>query len=339
VTLKRLDEAFGHFFRRVREGAKEPGFPRFKSKNRFPGFGYKSHGDGFKFVPGENWKNGKLRLSGIGTMQARGAARTPGTIKRVDIMRKSDGWYASLVVECEPHREKGELECGMDWGVETLLTMAYGEDDYDAVANERFLRTGEDDLIEAQRALCRALRGKKSKTATKKRKLYAKWMRKIANKRKNKLHQVTTALVRKHKLIITEELNIENMTASAKGTVEEPGKNVAQKAGLNKSILDTAPGSLLRMLDYKAEEAGCQVVKLNTLKWRPSQTCPSCGCIHKKSLNERVHECKRCGFTASRDEAAALLMLRVGLKELGREPNPETILSQKPHPEPQAWVG
>ena len=66
---------------------------------------------------------------------------------------------------------------------------------------------------------------------------------------------------------------------------------------------------------------------------------PSCGCIHKKSLNERVHECKQCGFVASRDEAAALLMLRVGLKELGREPNPETILSQKPHPEPQAWVG
>ena len=94
VTLKRLDEAFGHFFRRVREGAEEPGFPRFKSKNRFPGFGYKSHGDGFKFVPGKNWKNGKLTLSGIGTMQARGEARTPGTIKRVDIMRKSDGWYA-----------------------------------------------------------------------------------------------------------------------------------------------------------------------------------------------------------------------------------------------------
>ena len=52
VTLKRLDEAFRHFFRRVKAG-KTPGFPRFKGRDRFPGFGFKSHGDGFRFTPGE----------------------------------------------------------------------------------------------------------------------------------------------------------------------------------------------------------------------------------------------------------------------------------------------
>jgi putative transposase len=71
VTLKRLDLAFAAFFRRVKEGAQEPGFPRFKGRDRFPGFGFKTHGDGFKFQPDEGWRHGKLRLSGIGTMRAR----------------------------------------------------------------------------------------------------------------------------------------------------------------------------------------------------------------------------------------------------------------------------
>jgi putative transposase len=89
VTLKRVDLALNAFFRRVREG-ETPGFPRFKLYDRFPGFGYKHHGDGFRFTPGKGWKHGKLRLSGVGTMQARGEARTPGKIVRADIMRKAE---------------------------------------------------------------------------------------------------------------------------------------------------------------------------------------------------------------------------------------------------------
>jgi len=95
VTLKRLDLAFKAFFRRV-EAGEEPGFPRFKA-NRFPGFGFKTHGDGFRFTPGKDWRHGKLRLSGVGEMTARGEARTPGRVVCCDIQRKVDGWYLSLV--------------------------------------------------------------------------------------------------------------------------------------------------------------------------------------------------------------------------------------------------
>ena len=119
VTLKRLDLSFDAFFRRVKEG-QAPGFPRFKSYDRFPGFGFKHHGDGFLFTPGPGWRNGRLRLSGIGTMSARGEARTPGKVISADIMRKVDGWFLSLVIECEPHRECGDREAGLDWGVETF---------------------------------------------------------------------------------------------------------------------------------------------------------------------------------------------------------------------------
>ena len=59
VTLKRLDLAFGHFCRRGKAG-ETPGFPRFKGRARFPGFGFKTHGDGFRFEPGANWRHGKL---------------------------------------------------------------------------------------------------------------------------------------------------------------------------------------------------------------------------------------------------------------------------------------
>jgi putative transposase len=118
------------------------------------------------------------------------------------------------------------------------------------------------------------------------------------------------------------------MTASAKGTVEEPGKNVRQKAGLNRSILDTAPGSLFKMLVTKAEEAGCELIILNTRKHKPSQTCPCCGGVRKKKLSEREHHCEATGFRATRDQAAALAMLVAGLKQAGREPSwaarPET---------------
>ena len=104
VTLKRLALAFDAFFRRVKEG-QTPGFPRFKTYDRFAGFGFKHHGDGFRFTPGAGWRNGKLRLSGIGTMSARGEARTPGKVISADIMRKIDGWFLSLVIACEPHRD------------------------------------------------------------------------------------------------------------------------------------------------------------------------------------------------------------------------------------------
>jgi putative transposase len=328
VTLKRLDLAFDAFFRRVKAGEEEPGYPRFKSRNRFSGVGFKTHGDGFKFTPGQNWRHGRLRLTGIGTMEARGEARTPGRIVRADVMRKADGWFLSLVVECEPHRERTtNVEAGLDWGVETFATLAYGPDEFAAIPNDRFLNAEADAIKLRQRELSSALRGKRSKRASKARRLMAKKCRKVANRRKNFLHQTTARLAREHSLIVTEALTIENMTASAKGTAEKPGKNVKQKAGLNRAILDTAPGTLNALLAYKVEETGGELVTINTRKHKPSQTDPFSLNVVKKPLSQRTHTLPN-GRVIGRDEAAALVMLRVGLKELGREPawasNPET---------------
>ena len=144
------------------------------------------------------------------------------------------------------------------------------------------------------------------------------------NRRKNFTHQTSAKVVREHSLIATEKLAVKNMTASAKGTVEEPGKNIAQKAGLNREILDTSPASLIKAILYKAEEAGTAIHICATRKIKPSQRDPlSWKLVGKKTLAKRTHKLAD-GRTIGRDHAAALVMLRDALKTNGREP---------------AWVG
>ena len=104
-------------------------------------------------------------------------------------------------------------------------------------------------------------------------------------------------------------------SASARGSVEAPGRNVAQKAGLNRSILDAAPAAFLHMLRYKAEEAGSEYLEANTRRLKPSQRCPDCGTVRKKGLSDRQHDCS-CGCSLGRDQAAALVLLRWGLEEV-----------------------
>ena len=319
VTLKRLDLAFRHFFRRIRLG-QVPGFSRFKSRDRFSGFGFKTHGDGFRFEPSLDWKHGRLRLSGIGTLRARGEARTPGRIVSAEIQRKADGWFLSLAVECAPHRERGDREGGLDWGVENLATLAHAPGAYEAFENDRPLEREREALKSEQRQLLKALRGRSSKRARKAKEAMARRHRRIADRRKERNHQIAARLVREHKLIVTERLAVPNMTASARGTVSEPGRNVRAKAGLNRSILDATPGSFVGILAYKAEEAGCELIVLDTRKEKPSQRCPMCGTMRKKPLSEREHRCG-CGFAATRDQAAALTMLAAGLRLKGREPS------------------
>lgn len=115
VTLKRLDLAFQAFFRRVKSGL-TPGFPRFKALQRFSGWGYKTHGDGFRL------EAEKLRLSGIGIIKLRGKARNQGEVKTCEILYKAGKWYATFTIECEPKRSCGKRAIGIDWGVETFVS-------------------------------------------------------------------------------------------------------------------------------------------------------------------------------------------------------------------------
>ena len=152
VTLKRLDLAYRAFFRRAKSG-ETPGFPRFKSFDRFSGWGYKTHGDGFRFTSGNGNDHGSLRLSGIGTVSLRGRARTLGEVKTCEIQRKAGRWYASLSIACAPKRQCGTAAIGHDWGVETFATIAHEDDTFQNFENPRFFTKHEASVTRAQRSL------------------------------------------------------------------------------------------------------------------------------------------------------------------------------------------
>jgi putative transposase len=324
TVLKRLDLAFQAFFRRLREG-QTPGFPRFRSADRFRGWAYKEHGNGFRVETRQGWRHGFVTLFGVGRMRMRGVARTPGRILKGDVTRDHQGWTLNLVVEtdcAERERAPGARPAALDWGVATFLTIAHEDGRFERVENPRHLNEEAEALRTEQRGLSALARARKTsrRALRKARRVLARRHAKVAARRKDFLHKTTARLARVLSLIGTETLTVRNLTRSSRGTVEAPGRKVAQKAGLNRSILDTAPTTFLNMLRYKAEEAGTEFLEAETRRLKPSQRCPDCDAVHKKPLSLRTHDCA-CGCRLGRDEAAALVLLRWAMREVaGRDP-------------------
>ena len=142
----------------------------------------------------------------------------------------------------------------------------------------------------------------------------AKARARTARRRLDWHHKLSAKMVGRFALIASESLTIRNMTA--KGTVEEPGRMVARKAGLNREILDTAPSQYEAILKYKASEAGTIRMEAPARKLKPSQTCPCCGSVRKKTLSERTHKCEGCGRILPRDFASAWVVLDWALQSL-----------------------
>jgi hypothetical protein len=124
-------------------------------------------------------------------------------------------------------RACGDQEAGLDWGVETLATLAYALREYAEEGNDRPLAAAQEALRVESRVLSKALRGRGSKRAAKAKTALARRHRRVANCHKERNHQLTARIVRGHKLIVTEELAPSNMRASAKGTAQKPSRNGA----------------------------------------------------------------------------------------------------------------
>jgi putative transposase len=118
-------------------------------------------------------------------------------------------------------------------------------------------------------------------------------------------------------LIAVEDLNLRAMVRSAKGTLDEPGTKVAQKRGLNRAIHDQAWGTFIRMLAYKAEEAGGRVLRVDPR--HTSETCACCGERDASSRRGAQFRCRACGRRADADTNAANVILIRALAKLGKE--------------------
>lgn len=292
-----------------------PGFRRFKSFDRFPGFAFKSHGDGWRFKPHEDWRNGTLSLSGIGQLRARGKARQGGEIRASQILHRQGTWYLSLTLDvAQPERERSaDGAMAFDWGVETLLTGLTHTGETVIEENPRWYLASKDQVAQLQRTVS----SKKNRRSKRRRKAVARLGAAKARQARCRLdwqHKLTATLAKRFALVATEKLQVSNMTRSAAGTAEEPGNNVRQKAGLNREILDTAPALFTQLLRYKVQETGGEWVEAPTSQLKPSQRCPACWGLAKKALAQRVHECKTCGHTEPRDLASARVVLRYALE-------------------------
>lgn len=314
VTLRRVDLAFKGFFRRLAAGEKKPGFPRFKSFHRFRGWGYKAHGDGWKLHLRDK-KHGAVYLADVGIVKLRGKARNEdGAPKSAEIFYKNGEWFISVSMEyAKIERACGTKALAMDWGVEYYMTTIDHNGAVTQIENPRFLKASQELMTSLQRDL--ALCKKGTRTFRKIKHQISKLHQKIARQRLDYTHKQTSKLIQESSLLATEQLSSKNMTRSAKGSIEKPGRNVKQKSGLNREILNTAPAMTLQLLRYKAEEAGIDYAEAPTKQVKPSQTCPDCLARKKKPLSMRWHSCK-CGCEMPRDAASAKVMLNwaLGLK-------------------------
>ena len=138
-----------------------------------------------------------------------------------------------------------------------------------------------------------------------------------ADRRKDFVEQTSTRLVREHDLIALENLNVRGMLASARGTVEQPGTNVRQKAGLNRAISQQGWSMLRRRIEDKAATCGVKVIAVDPR--RTSQTCNACGHVDPASRESQARfRCTGCGHQANADVNAALNILAAGLAVTGR---------------------
>ena len=329
VTLKRLHLAFQHFFRRVKNG-ETPGFPRFKSIHRYPGWGYKTHGDGWKLHPGENVAHGKLYLQGLGHIPIRGKARTAGTPVTCEIIHKAGQWYASVTLEIETvQRAHGTKIGAFDWGLTEFMTIATPEG-IETVSNPRHLKTQLAELKRLGQTVSRKIRMAQSLSGRQRgfpvsaslRKAIrhlARLHAKVARQHKDFLHRTSAGLVKRFGAIGTESLAVKNMVHGG-GT---------HKKGLNREIHAASPAVFLQMTRTKAEEAGSWYEEAPTREIKPTQRCHACWKLpdEKKKLSDREHQCPYCGVTCGRDENSARVLLRwlemrlAGASGSGREPS------------------
>jgi putative transposase len=266
ATLRRLDKAFAAFYRRCKAGHK-PGYPRFRSVDRWDSVQWPSDGDGCRWKP----DTGRVYLHGVGHVKVHQHRPVQGRVKTISIKREGRRWYVVLScddVPASPLPAAGR-EVGLDVGVARFATTSDGE----VIANPRYAKTAAGELATAQQALSRKKRGSANRRRAKAK--VAEVHRRIRDRRADFHHKTALTLVRECDVIALEDLRIANMTRSASGTPEEPGTNVAAKSGLNRSILDAGWGQFTVILAGKAEDAGRRVVFVN-----PAGTsigCHQCG--------------------------------------------------------------
>jgi putative transposase len=287
-----LDNAFKDFFRSGK------GYPKPKKKSLNESIPFNGRSVSIERI---NAKWSRVRLPKIGWIKFRQTRPIEGKVFETTVSRTAKGWQISF--GCKIDRDIADVggAVGIDRGVVVPIQLSDGQ----AFAMPRSLDKLDRRQRKAQRVASRRKRGsnRHAKAQQRVRNLAAK----RARIRKDWTHKATTAIAAQYGTIVIERLRTKNMTASASGTIDEPGKNVAQKRGLNRAILNVGWFQIEQMLAYKSY----RLVKVNPAY--SSQTCASCGAVDSKSRkNQASFVCTSCGHRDNADRNAAAVILQRG---------------------------
>ncbi|MGW2571860.1 RNA-guided endonuclease InsQ/TnpB family protein [Streptomyces sp. NPDC001537] len=284
-ALRHLQGAFVNFFE------KRSAYPRFKSRKR-------SRKSAEYTRSAFTYRDGRLTLAkmpdplDIVWSRPLPEGQTPST---VTVSQDSAGrWFVSLLCEdasVKAHPSTGTA-VGIDAGITALVTLSTGE----KIINPKFEKKDRTRLARAQRELSRKKKGSRNRDRARVR--VARIHARIADRRRDFLHKLSTRLVRENQTIVIEDLSVRNML-----------KNRA----LARAISDASWGELRSMLEYKAQWYGRALIAVD--RWYPSsRTCSACGhLVAKLPLSIREWTCTACGAIHDRDENAAKNILAAGL--------------------------
>lgn len=298
-ALRDLNQAFQNFF------AGRAAYP--KPRRKFVNDAFRIPASRVGQIEVLNAKWARVRLPKIGMVKFRYTRPIRGEVGNVTVTREANGWH--IVFSCSfehvaPANDNPSV--GIDRGIVNNVALSTGE---------MFSMPDSVDLIEQHKSWQRVASRRKARSRRQARakRHAARVAAKAARRRLHWQHVVTTHIARRFSTVVLEDLRIRNMSASARGSVEEPGTNVRQKAGLNRSILGAAWFQFETLQTYKSEHLGGCVVKIDPR--HTSVTCAQCGSKDKGNReNQAKFLCLSCGHEDHADVNAAVNIHAAGTR-------------------------
>ena len=279
-----------------------------------PTFKKRGRDDTLRFPQGVEIVGNRVHLPKLGWVKFFQSRPIPGVLKNTTVSRHGRHWFVSFqteqVVADPPPQDPADCIAG-DLGVKHFLVLSDGTIDDAPRAAYAHLRQ---QIPRVQRKLARQVKFSQNWQKTQRRlnALYAR----VADLRRDFVQKLSPTVSQHHATVALENLRIGNMTTSAKGTVEQPGTQVRQKAGLNRAILEMGWGRFLTLLEYKVAAQGGQLVLVPAAY--SSQACPQCGHTAKANRPTRDRFCwQACGYEKMADVKAAETLEDRGRQRLG----------------------
>ncbi len=303
-----------HALSQLKKNSKKVGRLRFKGREWFKTFTYNQ--SGFAIIQNQT-RYDKLWLSKIGEIPFIMHRDIKGKIKQITIKHYSSGkWYAFIIAETKDEIPKTQNtnKVGIDLGI---MNYVY-DSDGNHFDNPKHLDKSLKKLRKEQKRLSRKKKGAKNRN--RQRMVVARIHEKIVSQRNDFLHKLSRYYIDNYGFIAVEDLQI---------------KNMVRNHHLAKSISDASWSKFVGMLCYKAERAGCTVVKVEPRG--TTQTCSNCGAEVHKELWNRTHKCD-CGLEIDRDYNSAMNILKQALESLPSERRESTPVETGPLPSGQVGL-